>query len=188
MIFMNVEVGHGFLSYDDLGSKFYGLIVGVQNGLIDYIRVDRIYDEGRDRIRCYDDGDAIKEQDEHHVRLDSCPPPFSAFGSFKNWKGETRSNVVAFVDMLNMQFFPLDLFENGACKIIDNGAKVSEKDMNVVYNHPWVSRMHREFLKKDFTELNKDETAKHVFGVYGGRRLPDISDIESCTDNFGFGG
>ena len=185
---MSVQIGQGFVRKRGSTGTFYGLVVGKHDDLIDYIHVDRIYEDSRGRIRCYDDGDAIKDQDEHHVRLDSCPPPFSAFGSFRNYNGETRSNAVAFADMSNVRSLPSGLFENGACKIIDNGAKVSEKDMDVVYNHPWSSRMHREFLKKDFTELNKDETAKHAFGVYGGRRLPDISDIESCTDDFDFGG
>ena len=185
---MSVEVGQGFSLVDRDNSVYYGLVMGVHGSVIEFVQVEQIYKDGRNHICCYDDGDAIKERDEHHVRLDSCPPPFSVFGSFRNYKGETRSNAVAFADMSNVRHLPLGLFEDGTCKIIDGGIKVSEKDMNVIYNHPWASRLHREFLKKDFTELNKDETAKHVFGVYGGRRLPDISDIESCTDNFGFGG
>lgn len=177
-----VDVSSGFRIDSESGRSVYALVVGTHDAVVDYITVGPIYRTGRRDVRCYDDEDAIKEQDEHHVQLDSCPPPFSVFGYIKNQDGKTKSNIVAFADMSNVKTLPIQLFENGTCKIIDNGKKVSEKDIDTIYNHPWASRMHYELLKKDFTELTKEETTKHAFGTYNGRKLPKINKTNDSDD------
>ena len=43
------------------------------------------------------------------------------------------------------------------CIVIDDGAKISQQDMNTIYCHPWESRNQRERVGLDITELNLDD-------------------------------
>ena len=183
---MNIEVGQAIEIFDGINRR-YGIVMNVGDGL-DYFMVNKIFPNNcslTDRVRCYDDTDAVKERDQHHIRMVGCPPPMSVFGRRVFPSGLTAENIYVDANPKHMQH----LFRDGLqyVSVLDNGIKFGDMNMDVIYNHPWASRMHREFLKKDFTELNKDETVKHAFGVCDGRRLPDISDIEFCTDDFGFG-
>ena len=62
---------------------------------------------------------------------------------------------------------PYPVFEGGdgkVCEIIDGGAKISDRDMEEVMCRPWASRMQREYILKDMTERNLDETASRPDG------------------------
>ena len=156
---MNIEIGQGFRRQRPDGARpFYGLVTGLSDGRVSFVPVMDIYDLSGvrlGRIRCYDDPDAVEKTDKDNVRLESCPPPFSAFGTYSNKDGKPISNSVAIADMRREQSVPMAVFVRGA-EVIDGGAKVSDYDMARVYSHPWQSRNQRERICKDMTEMNLD--------------------------------
>jgi hypothetical protein len=184
---MSIETGQA-IGIDFGTTTIYGVVMNVSDGDIAYYEINKIFPDNCglvDRVRCYDDSDAVKERDQHHVRMVGCPPPMSVFGRRVFPNGLTAENIYVDANPERLRHLAGDKLKY--IKVMDNGIKFGNMNMDVIYNHPWDSRTHREFLKKDLTELNKDETAEHAFGVCDGRRLPDIRDIEPCTDDFDFG-
>ena len=169
---MRPEVGHGFEYQLSDGAVLYGLVIGIEDNKVEFVQVHPIYKDGRDHIVCYDDFDAVEDKHKDNVRLTSCPPPFSDLGFVVNRNGEKVSNAVAMADMNHVKSLSADFFDRNICVIMDGGAKVSDFDISTVYSHPWASRMHRELVLKDYTELNKDETVG--LSKRADRRLPDI--------------
>ena len=179
---MNIEVGQGFVRRQK-GKPEYNLIVGTDGDKIEFIQVLPAYTVvGGTLCRniCYDEPDAIEEKHKDNVRLESCPPPFSNFKTIKLTNGQSMSNSVAIADMGNVKSCSLGYFNTAHYKIIDGGAKVSEMDMNRVYNHPWASRNQRERVLADMAELNKDTDAHRTklqkyWNADGERFLAELS-------------
>jgi hypothetical protein len=151
---MDMKVGQGFV-YSDKKSVVHGLIVGVNETSVKWIPVVQGLIHGH-RVRAYDDVDAVYSVDRNHVRLNSCPPPFSFFGCYSNFKGQSVSNSIAVADMTAVHILGRNTFDE-YCQIIDDGVQVSDKDMETVFNHPWQSRRQKEKLISDMSELNLDD-------------------------------
>ena len=152
---MSIKIGQGFSYVSKSGVVYYGLIVDVIDTNIGWIPVIRAYHNGN-RVVCYDDFNAEKDKHANNVRLDSCPPPFSVFGTQHNFKNQKIGNSVAVADMGKVRYVPSAIFDT-KCVVLDRGQQVSSADMERVFNHPWQSRRQKEKLLSDMSELNLDD-------------------------------
>ena len=152
---MNIKVGQGF-SYKTRRNKLaFGLVVATKNNQASWVSVVPVYSDGVSR-KFYDSSDAVYERDRNHVHLTDCPPPFSYFGTYDNFRHEPISNVLAVADIENCHHISFDVFSD-RCQIIDDGVQISDKDMETVFSHPWQSRRQKEKLISDMSELNLDD-------------------------------
>ena len=160
---VNIKVGQGFSYKTKRHTLAYGLIIDVSNTDIRWIPVVSSFVNGRE-IVSYDDARAVYPKDKDNVRLASCPPPFSAIGSYFNFKHEPVSRSIALANMTNVKVTSIDVFNRNFC-IVDDGAVISEVDMEKVFNHPWQSRNQRERILSDIYELNLDDDAHISYDV-----------------------
>lgn len=121
--------------------SIYGLILNVTDESIEYVYVDSITDEFGQYHKSYDDPDAVYNVDKDNVYLNDCPPPFNDL-SFKD-KDNIVNNAYAVADMSNIKSMSKFAFER-FCEIVDNGARISDKDMQTVIHHPWPQQMQKE--------------------------------------------
>ena len=154
---MEVEVGQG-IRLQVQNRVFYGVVMNVddKNRNVLFLPVYAVMEKSdyglSIRRKCYDDPDAKYERDRDNVRLRSCPPPFSNFGSYLNFKRDSVSNSFVYANLEKMYRVSQE-----KCVVIDDGAKISKQDMNTIYCHPWDSRNQRERVGLDITELNLDD-------------------------------
>ena len=151
---MDIKPGQGF-KYQVRNGFAYGLITGVSNTSIGWIPVVNSVSKFGS-MKAFDEYGAKRSIDKDHVRLRSCPPPFSVIGSYQNYKHESVSNSIALADMDRVQIMTKNEFLKSAT-ILDDGVTISDKDMETVYNHPWPSQQQKERIRSDKSELNLDD-------------------------------
>ena len=152
---MNIKVGQGFNYKNKYGDISYGLIVETNDMGIKWFPVIDVPSNVRNMCS-YDDSRAVYPRDKDNVRLDSCPPPFTAIGCYFNFKHERISSSMVIADLPKMRSMSFSTFGK-FCQIIDDGITVSQRDMETVFNHPWQSRRQKEKLISDMSELNLDD-------------------------------
>ena len=157
---MNIEVGQGFKGYSS-GRPIYGLIIGNTNNNIEFIRVVPVnFKDALNKTRhrySYDEADAVYNRDKDNVRLESCPPPFSDFGTVVSRVHGDMSNSMALANMDRTYHISLDSFLTNKWEILDNGAKVSDFDMSRVFYHPFPRDTQMERRLKDIMEVSLDD-------------------------------
>lgn len=95
-------------------------------------------------MRCFDEGRSIRERDEHNVRLKSCPPPFTLLCAF----AERDNGCYAYADPGSMCHMSIGETSAYGMIPIDDGAKISERDMADIKDHPW--RDEKQADRKDW--------------------------------------
>lgn len=111
----------------------YGVIIGCDDDTVDVVEALPL----SPGIHCYDEGlDYARDHD--NVRLDDAPPPF-AFLCIR--EGTAQCYTFAQVNTpLSFQGEELDMLT-----VTDGGEKVSEKDFDTIFNHPWPEQPQKEF-------------------------------------------
>lgn len=124
------------VSWNGPGNRtLYGIVIGgEEDGTVNIVQVDSL----TPGIHCYDEG-LNYERDHDNVRLDDAPPPF-AFLCI--WDGTDKCYAIAQTSV-PIPFYPdeLDLLT-----VTDGGEKISEKDFDTVFNHPWPEQSQKEFV------------------------------------------
>lgn len=165
---MNIKAGQGF-KYSTGRTTRYGIICTVsQKGDVTVAPVIDYDDPNRyTKLRSYDDADANEMRDKDNVRLDSCPAPFLDLGEYQTKRGENKSNSVAVASREVMRTIPRETFEK-TCRIIDNGVRVSERDMNRIKYHPMEKKLQAALINESYMPKRDGETTKRA------RKLIDI--------------
>lgn len=122
----------------------FALVIGVTEGRITAVPVKCIslwngHDYQKASV-CYDELDAEYPRDKDNVRLRDCPPPFSDVTHLSG-------NLFAYAALDDMK--KLLIFDEERCKkyhveVVDDGKKISERDMQKVLNHPWTDQLQKE--------------------------------------------
>lgn len=140
---MIFKSGIGF-SMGRSNQRIYGLILNQSDDCIKYVQVKPIVGNVVTN-KCYDDPDAVYETDKDNVALKDCPPPFSEL-SIVGKDGKVINNAYAVADMSHIKSLNKMLFETGYAEIVDDGIKISDKDMQTVKYHPWPQQLQKEKL------------------------------------------
>ena len=168
---MNIRPGQGFertISGVRGPRPVYGLVLAVDEQYVTYAPVIDSNECGVCR-RSYDERGASYQTDKDNVRLNDCPPPFSEIGSVHFREGDSKSKVMAMADMRHLSSVSLcDFMET--CQIVDNGARISEKDFGRVLHHPWPRQMEQEKV------MSPEEAARMK------RRLESLDSLSISTD------
>lgn len=147
---MNIKVGQGirYQAYDKSGlvTDKFALVVDVTESEIVAVPVKAVsLWNGHDYQKayvCYDELGAEYPRDKDNVRLQDCPPPFSDVTHLPG-------NLFAYAALDDMQ--KLLVFDEEKCKkyhveIVDEGKKISKRDMKNVLNHPWIDQLQKQKL------------------------------------------
>lgn len=135
---MNIKRGQGFEYFNRRGYLQRALITKVTDDGVEYVRViPAVSPDGSRVVKSYDDFGAVQAYHKDNVRLNSCPPPFSCFGSQEAAFGKMQSNAVAIADG-DTWYAPMDVFVH-FCNVLDHGATVAPEDLERVEHHPWPS-------------------------------------------------
>ena len=165
---MDIKAGQGF-KYSTGRLTRYGIVCAVgKTGDVTVAPVIDYDDHNRyTKLRSYDDADANEMRDKDNVRLDSCPAPFLDLGEYQTKRGENKSNSVAVASREMMQTIPRETFEK-TCRIIDNGVRISERDMNRIKYHPMKKQLQNALTNESYMPKRSSETIKRA------RKLIDI--------------
>lgn len=121
------ETGTAFLWDNDSVDPAYGVVLDNNNGIVTAAFVLIAEDD----TKCYNEGGAIREHDEHNVRLDCCPPPFRFLCAFN------ENGCYAYGDPNTFMSFDTDQAEELGISIIDEGELVSGSKVDEIKDHPW---------------------------------------------------
>lgn len=121
MFDMPDRVGHGVVMSDD-GSS------------IEIVPVLKL--EGD--IRCHDEGGAVYDRHRDNVKLKDCPPPFMFLCAF------SERGCYAMAALGARMHMTYDEADRYAVTVLDDGAKISDRDMSEILDHPWRDEMERE--------------------------------------------
>lgn len=123
--------------WDSYDRSLYGVVTRCRDESID---VTPVFSVASDTV-CYDESGSIRGRDEHNVKLRSCPPPFSMLCIM----GGTGQCYALADPNAAFTFYEDDL---PLLDILDDGDKISEKDLAEIFDHPW--RDEKEYgLKPD---------------------------------------
>ena len=124
----------------------------------------RSYMAGRfvQRYFAYDDVGAVYARDKDHVRLKDCPPPFSELNQ------GLKGNAGAFVDTNHQYTISESDFLKYRVRVVDSGAKISQRDMRAIQYHPWPQELQQE------KTLDRGQMAESRFGCL----LADAQELE----------
>ena len=124
---MKFETGTGVM-WRSSRDVVYGVVMAQTDGVLDVVPVHGLSSD----MKCYDEGGAVKARHRDNVRLRDCPPPFTLLCAFAE-----RSGCYAHADpAAAIRFSPDDVMARGLV-VVDGGAKVSERDMAEIRDHPW---------------------------------------------------
>lgn len=111
----------------------YGVIIGCEDdGTVNIVPVRALVPG----VHCYDEGLDYK-RDHDNVRLDDAPPPF-AFLCIRD--GTDKCYAMANTSV-PIPFYPDEL---DFLTVTDGGEKISEKDFDTIFNHPWPEQPQKE--------------------------------------------
>lgn len=113
-------------SVDD--TLYRGVVMGSGDYGVEIVPVQGL----GDHIRCYDEGGAVYERDRDNVRLVDCPPPFTFLCIASDRNGCYAQ--AGFDSRLRLSEGVLDICD---ARVLDDGAKISERDMAAILDHPW---------------------------------------------------
>lgn len=120
------EIGMGVMWFNESDRIRRGVVLD-NNGSLEVVPV---FAAGHG-IKCYDEGGADPIKDRHNVRLKDSPPPFSLLCAVKNcgcYAMAGPSDTIRFND---------DAIEHFGVSVIDDGIKVSDRDMADIRDHIW---------------------------------------------------
>ena len=143
----NIESGQGFEWYDHKGVRRYGVILNTSVSNVEAVLVVPCIRDNYTLVS-YDDANAKESRDKHHVRLNSCPPPFSDLGTYYDLRRGKMSNAMAIANLDNTISFSNEFF-NQRCRILDDGVTISDKDMYRIWNHPFPRQPEKELVYAD---------------------------------------
>ena len=123
----------------------YGVITYCEDDQIQVVPVDKL----QAGMHCFDEG-INYDTDRDRVRLDSCPPPFTLMCI-----GSDTGKCFALAAQYEFMSFGKDEFER--LHVLDEGEKISEKDFDTIFNHPWP-----EQPQKEFTPSHREPVANPV--------------------------
>lgn len=135
------EIGMGVMWANESDSIRRGVVLG-NNGSLEVVPVFAA-DRG---VKCYDEGGADPIKDRHNVRLKDSPPPFSLLCAVKNcgcYAMASPSDIICFND------YDIEHFD---VSVIDDGIKVSDRDMSDIRDHIW----------RDEAQMNKHSYASSL--------------------------
>lgn len=117
------------VSWDDGSGYRYGIVMSSDSAGVTVVPVYAL----DNNMRCCYEGGAIRDRDEHNVRLESCPPPFTLLCAFAG-----RGNgCYAYADSNAMIHMDVADISSAGLYLIDDGSKISEADMANIRSHPW---------------------------------------------------
>lgn len=147
-----LEEGQGIFWTDHSGIDVYAVVVEKREASVRVATVRPMLAW----TKCYDDGGAEYGHDKDNVRLRDCPPPFSV-----PCRQSATGRCYAYADMGNL--FQLDDGKLGRfdVEVVDNGEKVSDRDMKEILCHPWQGTPEKE-LARGSTETRPDRYGQAV--------------------------
>lgn len=154
---LKLEVGQGvsWMSRED-GMRIFGLVLSVDDSSACMVEV-RPFES---TTKCFNDSGAVKERDQHNVRLVDCPPPFSRVCALTELFGREGEKGYVVADVGR----PLEVmkkdFEKLGLHVVDGGKKVSERMMDRVYHHSW-----EEQHELEKSPSNRGTEAEDFFGI-----------------------
>lgn len=158
---MNIKIGQAIEYKNKYSIVVRGVVTKTDENFIEFFEVKSV-----DRFtKCYDDPGAVYETDADKVRLKDCPLPFNRLTH-----GE-KGGVYALADINNPIVFTKEQCEKYHVTVLDGGATISDRDMDEIFNHPWVDQKQKEL---------KHENKNVEF--HNSRPLPDLSNIQSDTE------
>ena len=124
---MGIEIGRAITYKNERRGVGYGVIIHSTENSISFVEVDRI----TEFTKCYDELGAKYPEDKDNVRLKDCPPPF------KQLSRGVDGGVYALADINNPIIFTKEQCEKYHVTILDRGEKISKRDMDEIFYHPW---------------------------------------------------
>ena len=124
---MGIEIGRAITYKNERRGVGYGVIIHSTENSISFVEVDRI----TEFTKCYDELGAKYPEDKDPVRLKDCPPPF------KQLSRGVDGGVYALADINNPIIFTKEQCEKYHVTILDRGEKISKRDMDEIFYHPW---------------------------------------------------
>lgn len=146
------------LPHDD--SAGYGVILDIRDKSIVFVEVLR----ADKYVHCYDELGAKYPDDKDNVRLKDCPPPFMQLSRSE------QGGVYALADINNPIVFTKEQCEKYHVTVLDKGEKISQRDMDEIFNHPWDEQKQKQI------ELRRNQAVDRVSGIVND--IPDNDGIE----------
>ncbi len=157
---MSIEKGH-VIHYKISEPYYEGNAVVIEvsdrNGTIFCVEVK----QATEFTKCYDELGAKYPGDKDNVRLKDCPPPFMRLS-----RG-VEGGVYALADIDNPIIFTKEQCEKYHVTILDRGEKISQRDMDEIFNHPWIDQKQKE-LKINESIQRRKERVRDLDDKYGG--------------------
>lgn len=149
---MNIEKGHAI--HYEIPNPYYegnAVVIGVtdKNDTIFCVAVERI----KRFTKCYDEPGARYPEDKDNVRLKDCPPPF------KQLSRGVDGGVYALADINNPIVFTKEQCEKYHVPVLDKGEKISQRDMDEIFNHPWDEQKQKQI------ELRRNQAVDKFGGI-----------------------
>ncbi len=154
---MNIEMGQAIMYKNERRGIGYGVIIHSTENSISFIEIDRI----TEFTKCYDELGARYPEDKDNVRLKDCPAPFKLLS--RNIEG----GVYALADVDNPIVFTKEQCEKYHVTVLDNGATISQRDMDEIFNHPWMDQKQKE-LKLNESIQKHNERIRDLDDKFGG--------------------
>jgi hypothetical protein len=134
------DVGQG-ISINDvpnnpLSSTAFALIVDKNEDGVKIVPVKRL----RNLTEMYNRSN--NNNHKHNVPLQDCPPPFT-YGD--------KSEVYAVADVKHARFVAFDAFKKYNVRTSDNYARISDRDLALVFDHSLIQKGDREFTRRQTT-------------------------------------
>ena len=146
---MNIEMGQAITYKNERRGIGYGVIIHSTENSISFVEIDRI----TEFTKCYDELGAKYPEDKDNVRLKDCPPPFMQLS-----RG-VDGGVYALADINNPIIFTKEQCEKYHVTILDRGEKISKRDMDEIFNHPWDEQKQKQL------ELRRNQAVDEFGGI-----------------------
>lgn len=99
--------------------------------------------------KCYDELGAKYPEDKDNVRLKDCPPPFMQLSRGAD------GGVYALADINNPIVFTKEQCIKYHVTVLDKGEKISDRDMNEIFNHPWDEQKQKQIELRRSQAMDK---------------------------------
>ncbi|MBU5446324.1 hypothetical protein [Blautia sp. MSJ-36] len=146
---MNIEMGQAITYKNERRGIGYGVIIHSTENSISFVEIDRI----TEFTKCYDELGARYPEDKDNVRLKDCPPPF------KQLSRGVDGGVYALADINNPIVFTKEQCIKYHVTVLDKGEKISDRDMNEIFNHPWDEQKQKQI------ELRRSQAVDKFGGI-----------------------
>lgn len=163
-IINNLEEGQGIRWTSRAGFGLHGIVVRKTEESVGVVCVQ----PAMAWTKCYDDPGATWENDRNRVRLKDCPPPFTSV-----CQGSIYGKCYADADLSRLTVLDGRRLSLLDVEIVDNGEKVSERDMEEILCHPWHGVPEKELVRSE-TAASQDRY-RQALGAFGDVVLDDAS-------------